>query len=185
MKSDNKVYNILLPIWLIIFFPSWLWLILIPANYLIDRIVLKWSLGELPDKGLFCRKNTWKVCLAGFLGDFAGAIVLFFVSQLLSGLGGKRFSFLLNQLMFGMNDDVNSFISKAADGLMFNPFSNVLSLIIVIAAIAISAVCIYKLDKSILIKAGLDIDQAKKSAIRLAIITAPYVYLIPSEWFYN
>ena len=43
----------------------------------------------------------------------------------------------------------------------------------------------YKLDKSILIKAGLDIDQAKKSAIRLAIITAPYVYLIPSEWFYN
>ena len=39
--------------------------------------------------------------------------------------------------------------------------------------------------ESILIKAGLDIDQAKKSAIRLAVITAPYVYLIPSEWFYN
>ena len=80
---------------------------------------------------------------------------------------------------------MNSFIYKAADGLMFNPFSNVMSLIIVIAAIALSEVCIYKLDKSILIKAGLDIDQAKKSAIRLAIITAPYVYLIPSEWFYN
>ena len=99
--------------------------------------------------------------------------------------GGAILLFALNQLMFGMNDDVNSFISKAADGLMFNPFSNVLSLIIVIAAIAISAVCIYKLDKRILIKAGLDIDQAKKSAIRLAVITAPYVYLIPSEWFYN
>ena len=99
--------------------------------------------------------------------------------------GGAILLFALNQLMFGMNDDVNSFISKAADGLMFNPFSNVLSLIIVIAAIAISAVCIYKLDKSILIKAGLDIDQSKKSAIRLAILTAPYVYLIPSEWFYN
>ena len=169
MKSDNIVYNILMPIWLLIFFPSWLWLLLIPANYLIDRIVLKWSLGDMPEKGLFCRKHNWKICLAGFASDFAGAILLF----------------ALNQLMFGMNDDVNSFISKAADGLMFNPFSNVLSLIIVIAAIAISAVCIYKLDKSILIKAGLDIDQAKKSAIRLAIITAPYVYLIPSEWFYN
>ena len=57
MKSDNKVYNILLPIWLIIFFPSWLWLILIPANYLIDRIVLKWSLGELPDKGMHGKMN--------------------------------------------------------------------------------------------------------------------------------
>ncbi len=87
--------------------------------------------------------------------------------------------------MFGMNDDVNSFINKAADGLMFNPFSNILSLIIVIAAIVLSAVCIYKLDKSILSKAGLDIEQAKKSGIRLAIITSPYVYLIPSEWFYN
>ena len=169
MKSDNKVYNILLPIWLLIFFPSWLWLLLIPANYLIDRIVLRWSLGDVPEKGLFCRNHNWKICLAGFVSDFAGAILLF----------------ALNQLMFGMNDDVNSFINKAADGLMFNPFSNILSLIIVIAAIVLSAVCIYKLDKSILSKAGLDIEQAKKSAIRLAIITSPYVYLIPSEWFYN
>ena len=168
-KSDNKIYNILLPIWLIIFFPSWLWLLLIPANYLIDRIVLMWSLGDMPEKGLFCRNHNWKICLAGFASDYAGAILLF----------------ALNQLMCGMNDDVNSFISKAADGLMLNPFSNVLSLVIVIAAIVLSAVCIYKLDKSILTKAGLDIDQAKKSAIRLAIITAPYVYLIPSEWFYN
>ena len=169
MKSDYKVYNLLLPIWLLIFFPSWLWLLLIPANYLIDRIVLMWSLGDMPEKGLFCRNHNWKICLAGFASDYAGAILLF----------------ALNQLMFGMNDDVNSFISKAADGLMLNPFSNVLSLVIVIAAIVLSAVCIYKLDKSILTKAGLDIDQAKKSAIRLAIITAPYVYLIPSEWFYN
>ena len=168
-KSDNKIYNILLPIWLIIFFPSWLWLLLIPANYLIDRIVLMWSLGDMPEKGLFCRNHNWKICLAGFASDYAGAILLF----------------ALNQLMFGMNDDVNSFISKAADGLMLNPFSNVLSLVIMIAAIVLSTVCIYKLDKSILTKAGLDIDQAKKSAIRLAIITAPYVYLIPSEWFYN
>ena len=168
MKSDNKVYNILLPIWLIIFFPSWLWLILIPANYLIDRIVLKWSLGELPDKGLFCRKNTWKVCLAGFLGDFAGAIVLFFVSQLLSGLGGKRFSFL----------------QMAGEGVMFDPFTNVLAVLIIIAAIALSAVCIYNLDKRILGKTELDHEQVKQAAFRLALFTAPYLYLIPSRWFY-
>jgi hypothetical protein len=168
MKSDNKAYNILLPIWLLIFFPSWLWLLLIPANYLIDRIVLRWSLGELPDKGLFCRKNTWKVCLAGFLGDFAGAIVLFFVSQLLSGLGGKRFSFL----------------QMAGEGVMFDPFTNVLAVLIVIAAIALSAICIYNLDKKLLGKTELKQEQIKRSAIRLAILTAPYLYLIPSRWFY-
>ena len=122
----------------------------------------------MPEKGLFCRNHNWKICLAGFASDFAGAILLF----------------ALNELMYGLNDDANSFISKAADGLMFNPFSNVLSLIIVIAAIVLSAVCIYKLDKSILVKAGLDIEQAKQSAKRLAVITAPYLYLIPSQWFY-
>ena len=54
MDSNNEkvLYNVLFPIWLLIFFPSYLWLILIPANYLIDRIVLKWSLWDMPDKGM-------------------------------------------------------------------------------------------------------------------------------------
>ena len=47
MDRDNEkvLYNVLFPIWLLVFFPSYLWLILIPANYMIDRIVLRWSLG--------------------------------------------------------------------------------------------------------------------------------------------
>lgn len=61
--------------WLIIFLPSYFWLVLIPLNYLIDRVVLKWSLGDKPDKGLFCRKHTWKICLAGFFSDFVGAAI--------------------------------------------------------------------------------------------------------------
>ena len=169
MKSDNKVYNILMPIWLLIFFPSWLWLILIPANYLIDRIVLRWSLGDMPEKGLFCRNHNWKICLAGFVSDFAGAFIMYLVSMILVGWGG----------------DGTSFFEKVGDAMMFNPFKNVLAILMVAVAIALSAWCIYKLDNSILVKAGLDMDQAKKSAIRLAVITAPYVYLIPSEWFYN
>lgn len=63
--------------------PSWLWLILISANYLTDRIVLRWSLGDMPGKGLFCRKHNWKICIAGFVSDFAGAILLFALNQLM------------------------------------------------------------------------------------------------------
>ena len=154
---------------MIVFFPSWLWLILIPANYLIDRIVLKWSLGDMPDKGMFCKTHNWKVCLAGFLADFAGALVLFAV----------------NQLLFQVSGENDSFMDRAANGIMFNPFSNVLSLIIVVASIALAALCIYIFDRRILAKAGLEADQAKRSALRLALITAPYLYLIPSEWIYN
>ena len=166
--NDKRLYNVLFPIWLLVFFPSYLWLILIPANYLIDRIVLKWSLGDMQDKGVFCRKNTWKICLAGFLGDFVGAIALFFVSQLLSGFGG----------------DGTSFLEKVGDGIMFDPFTNILSVLIVIGTIALSAVCIYKLDKKLLGKTELNQEQIKRAAIRLAIFTAPYVYLIPTRLFY-
>ena len=35
-------------------------LLLIPANYLIDRIVLKWSLGDLEDKGLAITEDIGK-----------------------------------------------------------------------------------------------------------------------------
>ena len=79
----------------------------------------------------------------------------------------------------------NKFVEDAAGGIMMNPFTNVLSVIITLAAIAVSALCIYLLDKKILLKAGLDMEQAKKSAIRLAVITAPYLYLIPSELLYR
>ena len=168
-RNDVRLYNILLPIWLLIFFPSWLWLILIPANYLIDRIVLRWSLGDMTDKGLFCRKHTWKICLAGFLSDFAGALLMLGIMMLFSGIDG----------------DGSSFLEKAGEGIVVDPFSNILSLIIVAAAIILSGICIYCLDKSILKKAGLEPEQIKRSAVRLAIITAPYVYLLPSKWFYD
>ena len=69
-------YNVMFPLWMLIWFPSWLWLLLIPANYLIDRLVLWWSLGSAEDRQQFCRQHTWKICLAGFASDFAGSLLL-------------------------------------------------------------------------------------------------------------
>ena len=66
-----------------------------------------------------------------------------------------------------------------------NPFTNILSLIITLLGIALAAVCIRTLDEIVLTKVGLDPELAKKAAKRLAIITAPYLYLIPSQLLYN
>lgn len=167
MKKSNsvKLYNILLPLWLIIFLPSYLWLVLIPLNYLIDRVVLKWSLKDMPDKGFFCRKHTWKVCLAGFFSDFVGAAIMLAISMY-SGEHSEK-------------------LYDIGHAVMFNPFSSLPGFLIVAACIAISAVCIYLIDKRILRKAGLDTEQVKKSALRLAIITAPYLYLFPSGLLYQ
>ena len=138
---------------------------LIPLNYLIDRVVLKWSLGDKPDKGLFCRKHTWKICLAGFFSDFVGAMIMLAISL----YSGERVEKLYNR----------------GHAVMFDPFSDCIGLIIVVACIALSAVCIYLFDKRILRKAGLDPKQVKQSALRLAIITAPYLYLFPSHLLYQ
>ena len=168
MKSNIRIYNVLLPVWLIIFIPSPLWLLLIPANYLLDRIVLRWSLGDLENKGTFCKKNNWKICLAGFASDFVGAIFLFAVNQIMYAIDGER----------------DGILGQAADHIMYNPITNVLAFIIVAISIVLAAICIYTFDKRILTAAGIDAERAKKSAIRLALITAPYLYLLPSELFY-
>jgi hypothetical protein len=69
--------------------------------------------------------------------------------------------------------------------IMFDPFSNLIGLLIVIASITVSAVCIYLLDKWILGKEGLEPELVKRSAVRLALITAPYLYLFPSRLLYE
>jgi len=155
----------LFPVWLLVFLPSYLWLVLIPLNYIIDRAVLKWSMGSMADKGLFCKKYTWKICLAGFLADFAGSMLLFLVSGMLG-----------------------DYIDAAYDivyAIEFDPLSNLAALLITVAGIAVAAVCIYMFDKRILLGAGLEAEQAKRSAICLAIIAAPYLYLFPSELIYE
>lgn len=169
---DNNVrlYNILLPIWLLVFWPSFLWLLLIPANYLLDRFILRWSLGGMPEKGLFCRRHTWKICLAGFLSDFAGMAVLFTVFM----IGGAA-----------TDGGEGSFLEDVLYGVGFQPFSSVPAFLIVTLAVAVSGLLIYLLDRKILTKAGLAAEQAKRSAVRLALITAPYLYYFPSGLLYG
>ena len=173
MKTNNntKLYNILLPIWILVFWPSPLWLILIPANYLIDRIVLRWSLGEMPEKGAFCRKHTWKICIAGFVSDLIGACVMFGVFMCSALIGDES---PVKPLMDGIEYAVG-----------FNPFSNFGGFLITALSVALAGACIYLIDKKLLSKAGLTVEQAKKSALRLALITAPYLYFFPSELIYK
>lgn len=160
------LYNILLPLWLLVWFPSLLWLLLIPANYLVDRIVLWWGLEGMGERGDFCRRHTWKICLAGFASDFVGSLILL-AAYFVIGMGNS-----------GLAHDI-------VYGLGFNPFGHPVALILTLAAMAVSALCIYGLDLRILKTVGLGAAQARSSAIRLALITAPYLFLFPSALLYR
>ena len=163
-RHPIRTYNILLPIWMLVWFPSWLWLILIPANYLIDRLVLSWGLGDMEDKGTFCRANTWKICIAGFLSDLAGSVLLFM-------------SLLVSDAIPGTHD--------FGSALSINPFENIFALLVTLAAIALAGFCIFKLDRWLLGKAGLDAELARRAALRLALVTAPYLFLVPGTLIYG
>ena len=167
--KNTKLYNLLLPLWILVLWPSWLWAILIPANYLIDRIVLRWSLGNREDKKLFCRKHTWEICLAGFFGDFVGALFLF--ALLL--LGDRFVPSSLRTVFLEM---------RLAES---NPFGSVPAFIAVALSVALAGAVIYLLDRLILKAAGLGAEEARRSALKIALITAPYLYFIPSSLLYR
>ena len=164
--TNIKIYNLLFPIWMIIFLPTRLWLLVIPANYIIDMIVLYLSLKDHPERRIVCRNNTIKVWLAGFASDLIGAAFLFGCMMLGGALG-------------------DSTIGNTLEAVSSNPFFNAGTFLVTAIAIAISGAAIFFIDKKILTSFGLDPAQAKKSARWMAIITAPYLYLIPTDLFYQ
>ena len=158
-KKPLRLYNLMFPVWMLVWFPSWLWLGLIPANYLLDRLVLRHTLAGREDRELFCRKHAWKICLAGFAGDFVGAALLFAV-----------YAVSHNPLNYA---------------LAYQPFSHPGALAVTLASVVLAAGAIFLLDRAILKKAGLEAVQAGKSAMVLAVITAPYLYFFPSGLLYR
>ena len=169
-RKEVRLYNLLFPIWLLLFIPSWLWLLLIPANYLLDRVVLRWSLGDLAEKGLFCRRHTWKICIAGFFADFLGGALmvgLFVLSALTDTEAERPF---MDDLVFAVG---------------FNPFSHPAAFVFVLLAVALTGAVIFLLDRWILKRAGLAVEKAKHAALMLAVITAPYLFFFPSALLYE
>ena len=167
-NKTTRLYNIILPIWLLIWFPTWLWLILIPVNYLIDFMVTYLSMKKLgiEDSKQKTLKHSWKICLIGFFSDFVGAVFLLGVLYLTDII---------------LPNEIGESISY---GLSWKP--NLYSILIILIAIAISGVLIYVLNRWMLKKdLELSKEQIHRIALNLAVFTAPYLFLIPSSLIYR
>ncbi len=73
-KNDIKLYNVLFPLWMILFFPL-TWLIVLPGNFIIDSIVLLISMSALKiaDKKQWYKKHIIKIYLVGMISDIIGS----------------------------------------------------------------------------------------------------------------
>lgn len=160
MKKDVKVYNVLLPIWMLIFFPT-TWIVVIPGNFLIDLLVLAIALRALhvEDYKECIKKSILKVWLLGFAADFIGAAPMF----------------------------IPVFADwEISNDLTMNPFGSIGAFLWTTACIAIAAVCIYCFNKKIALKkCDLTDIQRRKASLAMAIATAPYLFYFPSQLLYQ
>lgn len=161
MKREIKLYNLIFPMWGIYFFgllfPPFL-LLLLPANFLVDSIMLLvlFFLLKLPEKKMLYKKAIWKTWGFGFLADILASGVFFAISEAFS----DAFSHI----------KVNIYL----------PYSSLPAFLFVTMAVLLAGVLIYVFQrKFVLKKLALEEGQKKKLALGMAILTAPYLMYLP------
>jgi hypothetical protein len=174
MGKEIRFYNVMFPLWFLLIFPL-SWLVVLPANFLIDSTVLLITLKLLKQHDIFIsyKKLILKVWMFGFLSDFIGAGFM-----------------LLTQIdIFAGRSNIGFgawWYNHIANPVAFNPFDNLYSLLYVVLVIIITAVFIYFFNlKYALKKMKTEIASKKQIALSLAIFTAPYILLFPSQILYK
>jgi hypothetical protein len=69
-------------------------------------------------------------------------------------------------------------------GVASDPLDSIAAFLVVAVSVAVAGVAIFLIDRRILTKAGLEAEQARRSAMWLAVLTAPYLYFVPSRLIY-
>jgi len=162
MKTkDIKLYNIIFPVYMLWLIPPVIFIVGI-LNFIIDSVVVLITEKILKLEDMFSKykKVIFKVWIFGFLADFIGALFLFITSALF--------------------DDLNIPIKYNID---YNPFGNIYALIITVIGILIAGILIFIFNKKICFK-KIDITEKQRFILSLvmAIVTAPYLFLLPMNW---
>ena len=153
MKNERSVrlYNVMFPIWFLLFMPP-LWLIILPANFLIDSLVIWLSAKRqgLAEPCTLWKKHILPVWGIGFLSDLLGAGLIFLIYLAVAEIPG------INPVLF--------------------PGTTLIS----IPGVALAGVLIYFLNKKLTFrKSQLDPAVIHRLCLHLAVFTAPYTMLIP------
>lgn len=153
MKKNIRLYNMAFPIWLMFLWPTYLWLLIIPANFIIDSLVLYGSARhqKLSDRFGLWKKHILPIWIMGFLSDFIGAGLVFLIYMLLVEVPG-----ITNLILF--------------------PGTTLVS----VPGVILAGVLIYVLNRFFTFRnSGLEPATIHKLCLHLAILTAPYAFLIP------
>lgn len=164
-----KLYNVIFPIWFLLFFPPVIILTLV-GNFIIDSLVIvacffAFKLAIIGnDLKTFYSKSILKVWIFGFISDIIGAAILFML-----GILGDSFG-LSYEMIHGIN---------------YDPYSYPWAIVAIVLSMLVSAVFIFIFNYKITFKEVIDDKKLRlKVAIALAIVTMPWTFLLPTKWFY-
>lgn len=164
------LYNVIFPIWMLWMFPA-AWLVILPANLLIDFLVARLSLGAMKVEGAckIAKSVILRIWLMGFVADFAGTALMVFPT--LVDFHGTAIG--------------EWWYANLTNPVSYDPFASPWGALWVTMCVALSAVCIYWLNRKFsLKKTALTGEQKHKAALALALFTAPYLFYLPTAWFY-
>ena len=156
MKNEVRLYNMIMPLWLLLALPV-MWLPTLAGNFLIDSIVLAVLLKIKKKQN---KKAIWKGCILkvwafGMLSDLIGGGALIILDVLLDAAGAH----------------------KAASAIMLNPWVSPLAVLCVAACMVLSSVLIYIFDSKIAFKKTFDDERERRwFALAFAIITTPWLF---------
>ena len=159
--KQTRLYNVIFPIWLLFLVPA-VWLVVLPANLLIDCLVVLFTLMALKHtQKKAVLKQVWLgVWLMGFAADFVGAL-------------------LLLPAMF-LTSAVPKDIRPLIEPVMYNCWKSPLAFLWTAAAVAVSGACIYFLDRFGMRSCAELTDRERHiAALTLAVVTAPWLFFIP------
>jgi hypothetical protein len=151
------LYNVIFPIWLSIFIPPFT-LIPLLGNLLIDSSVIYLTLkrNSVRLEGRKLRTLIFQAWLMGFVVDLIGITLFFLMEWLFSG--------------------------KIDFGYIWNdPLSAIMSSLIVV----VCGTLIFTVNRRLARRAGVEEPAAFRVGLAMGIITAPYLFLVPTAWFYS
>lgn len=160
--KQTRLYNLILPVWLILAIPSPLWLAVLPGNLLVDCLVLFLTLTALRHarRGAVLKQLWWKFWLLGFAADAVGVVWMF--------LG------VVGYIPFG------KVWENTVAHVTHNAFANPWAFLWTLAGVALAGVCIYCFDRRAMKSCGLLTEREKHIiALAMAAATAPYLFFIP------
>ena len=161
MRRETRLYNVILPIWMLLLFPQ-VWLIVIPGNLAVDCAVLLIALAALKHrgKGAVVKALWWKLWLLGFAADAVGVAWMFLGVLLYIPLG--------------------SLWESTVGHIAHNAFAHPAAFLWTLAGVALAGACIYLFDRRAMKGCPLLTPRERHViALALAVVTAPWLFFIP------